>query len=137
VTVHDLAFLRLTVDGERGQRPLPRARARSVRRPGSSSRRAWRSPTRCAEAYAAELGATPVHVVPHGVDPRWSAATPARRRAAREAGAAVGVRPVRRDARAAQGPAHAARRPPAGAGRPAARARRPTGWGEQVDVIGA
>ena len=74
VTVHDLAFLHLTdtvsAASARYRALVPRSlrRARVVITPS----RAVADQVR--EAYAAELGSTPVHPVPLGVDPVWSTA---------------------------------------------------------------
>ena len=76
VTVHDLAFLRLTstvsAASARYRALVPRSvrRARVVVTPSQAVAEQVR------EAYAAELGPTPVQVVPHGVDPRWARASP-------------------------------------------------------------
>ena len=76
VTVHDLAFLRMTetvsAASARYRTLVPRSlrRARVVVTPSTAVADAVR------EAYARGLGSTPVRVVPHGVDPAWSTAAP-------------------------------------------------------------
>src|SRR5688500_15141499 len=76
VTVHDLAFLRLTSTVSAASARYRALVPRSVRRASVVVTPSRAVAYQVREAYAADLGATPVHVVPHGVDPRWSTATP-------------------------------------------------------------
>jgi glycosyltransferase involved in cell wall biosynthesis len=136
VTVHDLAFLRLpstvSAASARYRALVPRSvrRARVVVTPS----RAVADQVR--EAYATELGATPVQVVPHGVDPRWAAAQPADAALRARLGLPsayvlfVGTLEPRKDLRTLLG-AH--RRLPDA---PPLVLVGPPGWGEQVDVSG-
>ena len=76
VTVHDLAFLHLTetvsAASARYRALVPRSlrRASIVVTPSEAVANSVR------EAYAGELGTTPVRAVPHGVAPAWSSARP-------------------------------------------------------------
>jgi glycosyltransferase involved in cell wall biosynthesis len=76
VTVHDLAFLRLTATVSAASARYRDLVPRSLRRARVVVTPSLAVADQVREAYAAELGATPVHVVPHGVDPRWSTASP-------------------------------------------------------------
>ncbi len=76
VTVHDLAFLRLTSTVSAASARYRTLVPRAVRRAGVVVTPSRAVAEQVREAYAAELGSTPVHVVPHGVDPGWSTATP-------------------------------------------------------------
>ncbi len=136
VTVHDLAFLRLTSTVSAASARYRALVPRSVRRA-----RVVVTPSRAVadqvrEAYAAELGGTPVHVVPHGVDPRWCTASPpdAALRAALGLPSAyvlfVGTLEPRKDLRTLLA---ASRLLPDA---PPLVLVGPTGWGEQVDVSG-
>jgi glycosyltransferase involved in cell wall biosynthesis len=137
VTVHDLAFLRLTstvsAASARYRTLVPRSlrRAQVVVTPSRAVADAVR------EAYAGELGATPVHVVPHGVDLRWGAAVrpDAALRARLGLPSAyvlfVGTLEPRKDLRTLL----AAHRLVPDA--PPLVLVGPPGWGEQVDVSGA
>ena len=137
VTVHDLAFLRLTSTVSAASARYRALVPRSVRRAEVvvTPSRAVAEGVR--EAYAAELGGTPVHVVPHGVDPRWSTAVPpgAGLRTAlglpSEYVLFVGTLEPRKDLRTLLS-AH--RQLP---GAPPLVLVGPPGWGEQVDVSGA
>ena len=137
VTVHDLAFLRHTATVAAASARYRALVPRSVRRA-----RVVVVPSRAVaeqlqDAYAAELGGTPVRVVPHGVDPGWSAATPpdAALRTALGLPASyvvfVGTLEPRKDLRTLLA-AH--RRLPDA---PPLVLVGPPGWGEQVDVSSA
>jgi glycosyltransferase involved in cell wall biosynthesis len=76
VTVHDLAFLRLTATVSAASARYRDLVPRSLRRARVVVTPSLAVADQVREAYAAELGATPVHAVPHGVDPRWSTASP-------------------------------------------------------------
>jgi glycosyltransferase involved in cell wall biosynthesis len=137
VTVHDLAFLRLTATVSAASARYRTLVPRSVRRASVVLTPSRAVADQVREAYAPELGATPVLVVPHGVDPRWSAASPpdAALRAALGLPSAyalfVGTLEPRKDLRTLLA-AH--RRVPDA---PPLVLVGPPGWGEQVDVSGA
>jgi glycosyltransferase involved in cell wall biosynthesis len=137
VTVHDLAFLRLTSTVSAASGRYRALVPRSLRRAGVVVTPSRAVAEQLREAYAAELGSTPVHVVPHGVDPAWSTATPpgaglrTRLRLPGEYVVFVGTLEPRKDLRTLL----AAHRllPDA----PPLVLVGPPGWGEQVDVAGA
>ena len=134
VTVHDLAFLRMTetvtAASARYRTLVPRSlrRARVVVTPSRAVADQLR------EAYAGDLGATPVEVVPHGVGPAWSTATPPdpSLRAALGLPSSyllfVGTREPRKDVRTLLA---ALRRVPDA---PPLVLVGPPGWGEQLEV---
>ena len=76
VTVHDLAFLRLTETVSAASARYRALVPRSLRRASVVVTPSAAVADQVREAYARELGATPVRVVPHGVDPAWAAAAP-------------------------------------------------------------
>ena len=76
VTVHDLAFLRMTETVSAASARYRALVPRSLRRARVVVTASAAVADQVREAYAAELGTTPVQAVPHGVDPAWSAAAP-------------------------------------------------------------
>jgi glycosyltransferase involved in cell wall biosynthesis len=136
VTVHDLAFLRLTSTVSAASARYRTLVPRSLRRASVVITPSRAVAEQVREAYAGELGATPVHVVPHGVDPRW--ATAVGPDAALRTGLGlppayvlfVGTLEPRKDLRTLLA-AH--RRVPDA---PPLVLVGPPGWGEQVDVSG-
>ena len=137
VTVHDLAFLRLTETVTAASARYRALVPRSLRRADVVVTPSRAVADALAEAYAPVLRATPVCVVPHGVGPAWSTATAPgpQLRAALGLPSSyvlfVGTLEPRKDVRTLLA---AVRRLP---DPPPLVLVGPAGWGEQVDVGGA
>lgn len=136
VTVHDLAFLRLTHTVSAASARYRDLVPRSLRRAAVVLTPSRAVADQVREAYAAVLGGTPVVAVPHGVDPAWARVAPAddalraRLRLPREYVVFVGTLEPRKDVATLL----AAHRLVAGA--PPLVLVGPPGWGAQVDVGG-